>query len=203
MSSGLSCDGYKREIYYYVALVLHSLFIHISTASSSSTSTTTKAKRKMNCVQDRDEVEKHARNERMWMRNGKIVFTVSLPSSSSSSSPAPSSSSSLLALFRAIFGQPSVCVCVSKVVWLSNWHTWISGTPKNVQRNEKLFVTFSTGEKIVFSLPLLSVSFDFSRFVVVAASFHWDSTKSELNKILMRSESGCVCVCVGTEKRLR
>lgn len=25
MSSGLSCDGYKREIYYYVALVLHSL----------------------------------------------------------------------------------------------------------------------------------------------------------------------------------
>lgn len=42
MSSGLSCDGYKREIYYYVALVWYTrAAIHISLTPTTTTATTT------------------------------------------------------------------------------------------------------------------------------------------------------------------
>lgn len=169
MSSGLSCDGYKREIYYYVALVLHSLpstfrcrlrrkrrrRIRDRAAKKRGRET------KRDGLRARDEENKHEMYEWRAEWENRLLFCLY--------GVGDAVVVVILAFIPCYFRSAGkcacvcgfLCECVSKVVWLSNWHTWISGTPKNVQRNEKRFVTFSgrNREKIVFlpaavALPL-------------------------------------------------
>lgn len=115
----------------WVVMVIKGKYTVVSPLFSIRYTTTAKTRYKKKCKRRRREAE----NRICAAERENRLYTVYSP---------PSSSSTTSFDFIPFYSR-STEKCVSKVVWLSNWHTWISGTPKNVQRNEKRFVTFFEG----------------------------------------------------------